>query len=84
MSLISEYCAETWDRLASNGKEGEEEVEGATADAKTRAHLARLVLAPTLIDTRDLTDATKTTVQRVGSGEGGTRALMAIYNHHRS
>ena len=33
------------------------------AAARPRAHLARLVLAPALIDTRSLTDATKTTAR---------------------
>lgn len=63
VSLIVEECAATWDRLTSEEAEAEGEKGGATLDARTRAHLARLVLAPALIDTRSLTDATKTTAR---------------------
>ena len=63
-SLVVEQCAATWDRLSSEEAAGVDGEKGeATLDARTRAHLARLVLAPALIDTRSLTDATKTTAR---------------------
>ncbi|KAI1127382.1 exopolyphosphatase-like protein [Nemania abortiva] len=67
-SLVLERCADGWEALSGlsppqnrngtrNTSEGEEVLEGAKIDAQ----LARLALAPILIDTTNLTDGSKTT-----------------------
>jgi exopolyphosphatase len=52
-SLVVQYCREAWDSLAAQSRNAKE--------TKWNAELARLALAPVLIDTSNLKDESKTT-----------------------
>ncbi|KAI1142346.1 DHH phosphoesterase [Hypoxylon sp. FL0543] len=54
MSLVVEYCRETWQTLAQENRDDAEA-------ARVNAQLAYLALAPILIDTNNLGNKTKTT-----------------------
>ena len=58
MSLVLDHCQPTWDRLASDPAAA---CDDGTPAAACDAHLARVALAPVLIDTTNLTSRDKTT-----------------------
>lgn len=57
MSLVLDHCQPTWDRLVSDAAPCEDGTPAAACDAQ----LARVALAPILIDTTNLTSKDKTT-----------------------
>ncbi|KAK4109121.1 DHH phosphoesterase [Canariomyces notabilis] len=64
MSLVLEHCREIWDRLTAENGGG-----GADAEQEEDAALARVALAPILMDTSNLTSRDKTTDRDVRAVE---------------
>ncbi|KAL2164818.1 hypothetical protein VTH06DRAFT_114 [Thermothelomyces fergusii] len=76
MSLVLEHCKSTWDALSNLPCEEEAEGSGSTPAAVCDAHLARLALAPILIDTTNLTSKDKTTDRDVRAAELAESKLL--------
>jgi exopolyphosphatase len=64
MSLVLDQCQSTWASLSSSPA-----CEDGTSTAECDAHLARVALAPILLDTTNLTSKDKTTDQDVRAAE---------------
>ncbi|AEO61040.1 hypothetical protein MYCTH_2310821 [Thermothelomyces thermophilus ATCC 42464] len=76
MSLVLEHCKFTWDALSNLPCEGEAEGGSSTPAAECDAHLARVALAPILIDTANLTSKDKTTDRDVRAAELAESKLL--------
>ncbi|KAK7751537.1 Exopolyphosphatase [Diatrype stigma] len=59
-SLVVEHCRATWDGMAA-AEEEEQKDGGESGSSRIDAQVARLALAPALVDTHSLGDKTKTT-----------------------
>ncbi|KAL2020457.1 hypothetical protein VTK56DRAFT_8423 [Thermocarpiscus australiensis] len=76
MSLVLDQCRSTWERLSAGAAE---DCEDGTSAARCDAELARVALAPILIDTTNLTSRDKTTewdVRAVELAESKLRSGM--------
>lgn len=71
MSLVLDQCRDTWDRLSADGlQQGQpDDSDSAPGSCAVDAALARVALAPILIDTTNLTSKDKTTEWDVRAAE---------------
>ncbi|KAL2153531.1 hypothetical protein VTH82DRAFT_4686 [Thermothelomyces myriococcoides] len=77
MSLVLEHCRSAWDAISNLPCEGEVEDGSTIPAAACDAHLARIALAPILIDTTNLTSKDKTTDRDVRAVELAESKLLS-------